>query len=304
MPRDPNMVMTCKKCVAEGVAEPFRGTFGQLGKHSRQDHPKSSPAGGMGAAPPPAGDIPSDALGGSPADGDYTRTDERVPGGAQVNGDGDTMPTKRRTLRDRIWGDRGTEPREAGILSTKERAPVRGHRSSTADVWELGWKFLGGRLERSNLDVVVGRCMVYQSPVAGEVLEGLTKGTFIDRLVQPLARRKDELETAAALFMLPMLLAMLERSPQMAPVLLPMISDAIEVHLFAMVPIVKKERARKTKRAEALRELYPDAAEGVDPIMLILSEMFAGTVFEQGFTDEAIATAQQQVDDATNENVA
>lgn len=314
MPRTPGEVFDCKHCVALGVAEPFRGTAGQVGRHTQTTHPKGervgrvderdrtarragSPASGPtvvdNAPPPGAGDSPADVLGGVPGEG-YVRDDERVPGGATVRADGE--PVRKPTWRERLWRTAPAESPDGPIrtpMSTRERKPTR-KRVDASDVWTFFWRFAGHRLEKSEMDIVVGRCLVYQAPVAGAVLEELTKDTLIDKLIQPLARKSAELETAAALFMLPSLLGMLERKPHMAPVLVPMISDAIEIHLHAMVPIVKEERKKKAQRADALRELYPDAPEGTDPVELVLSEMFAGTVFAQGFDGDALAEAERQ----------
>lgn len=287
MARDPNMVMECKRCVAAGEEQPYRGTFAQLGRHTQAAHKGAKSLKATRAAEA-AADVSRETSRGAEAplpgleaaEGPYTRPDEAVPGGVTIGAEGE-IPRKR-GWRDRIWGAGGRETASSvgGPVSTKEKTPTRGKRSSTDFIFALGWKFMGTRLERSGRDVIVGRCMVYQSPIAGDVLEKLTKGTIIDKALQPFARRADELEAAAALFMLPMLLGMLERNPEMMPVLEPLIRDAIRVHLVAMAPLIKKERADAQALADTTRELFPDAPDGTDPIDLVLGQMVAGTMFD------------------------
>lgn len=286
MPRDPARVMTCRKCREAGEPEPFRGTFAQLGKHHQEVHPKAP------KIDPDADDV---SRGTSVDDGatglgagstPYERPAESVPGGVSVEGGPEEEgPPRKRSWRERLWGAAGREEAGGGAtalgpISGREVQPTRGKRSSTDFIFALGWKFMGARLERSERDIIVGRTMIYQSPVAGDVLEKLTKGTVIDKVLQPFARRADELEAAAALFMLPMLLGMLERNPEMMPVLEPLIRDAIRVHLVAMAPILKKERAEAQSLAEVTLELYPDAPPGTDPVDLVLGQIVAGTAFD------------------------
>lgn len=287
MARDPMRLMNCRKCVAAGEAEPFRGTFAELGRHHQTAHPRGAASAAGGPSTPPAADVSRETSelgdeGGETAGGDYTHPRESVPGGATIV-DGEVIPRKK-SWRERLWGAGADESEMRSPVdaptSSKERAPVRGRRSSTDKLFEMGWRFIGSRLERSETDVIVGRCMVYQSPVAGDVLERLTKGTIIDRILQPLAAKSAELETASALFMLPVLLGMLERNPAAEAVLVPMIQDVLRVHLVAMVPIVKRQRKEQEELADAVRDLYPDAPPGTDPTELILREMIAGTALD------------------------
>jgi hypothetical protein len=272
--------MTCKKCAAAGVEEPFRGTFAELGRHAQVEHPKPRPIDleAAGAADVPRGTLPLEGLE-APEGAEAVREDETVPGGVTITEAG----PERRTWRDRLWGpNRGrlTAAAPAGPVSSTERKPARGKRASTDFIFSLGWKFIGGRLERSGADVIVGRTMVYQSPVAGAVLEKLTRGTIVDTILQPFARRADELEAAAALFTLPLLFGMLERDPQMLPLLEPFIRDAIRVHIVAMAPIIRKEKKDAADLAEVARELFPDAPEGTDPVDIVLGTIVAGTMFD------------------------
>jgi hypothetical protein len=45
-----------------------------------------------------------------------------------------------------------------------------------------------------------------------------------------------------------------------------------------MLPAMKKVQAREEKIDATMREMFPDIPEGVDPVDLIIEQMFAGFV--------------------------
>lgn len=55
-----------------------------------------------------------------------------------------------------------------------------------------------------------GRCLQAQSAMAGVLLEDITRGTVVDRLIQPLARAEDKLDKSFALVAPPLLVFLLE----------------------------------------------------------------------------------------------
>lgn len=55
-----------------------------------------------------------------------------------------------------------------------------------------------------------GRCMMYQSPMAGVLLEDVAKNTIADRLMQPVARAEDKVDKLFALAAPPVLVLALE----------------------------------------------------------------------------------------------
>lgn len=304
-PPDGSKEYECRKCLAAGIDPPFRGTPSAIGRHSRADHAgvANEVKAAAAAATAPIVDVPLDGLGPDAEPGGYVREDERVPGGVTITpGEGETKPGVMQRIRRKVWGAVDeiptTEARQGVPVSGRERKPGRSGRSATAPVFELVWRMAGARLERSNLDPAVGRTLVWQSALAGETIERATKGTWIDRLVQPFAQRADELEVMGALFGLPVMIGYLERNPQQAAVIVPVIADMLEVHLHAMAPVIKKQREKSAKARESARELYPNLPEGADPTAYVLAELFAGTVFETGFGPDELAAYAAMIDEA------
>jgi hypothetical protein len=62
----------------------------------------------------------------------------------------------------------------------------------------------------------LGRCLTMQAPVAGEILEDVVKGTFVDNALQPIARAEDKAKAVAALVLPPALVVAIEQA-QMLP---------------------------------------------------------------------------------------
>lgn len=186
---------------------------------------------------------------------------ERAPGAPRPS----SGPSR---LRDRL---RNRKP--AADVPGGERRPrtTKGPRVPTAKLFQALWARPGQLLLNSGADPAVGRVLIYQAPRAGEVLERATKGTFIDKAIQPLARRAEDATEVAQLLALPMLVALYERNP--TPVVELMMREAMRAHLIAMVPLVKAQRAEEAKYAEMVAEMGLDP--GDDPIGAVLSEVFA-----------------------------
>ena len=103
------------------------------------------------------------------------------------------------TIRERIQGARG------------KKKPAKKHpRVSVAPLISEAWAVMGGIAQR--IDRPVGTCLIFQSAVAGPVLEDIVKGTVADRALQPLARAEDKAKAVAALAGPPMLVAAIEHA--------------------------------------------------------------------------------------------
>lgn len=189
--------------------------------------------------------------------------------------------------RERLWG--GT----AGKLqSTGERAPRRFKHESTATLLGGAWGGIGSFLVRfgSQLDQPTGRMLQYQAPVAGEILEKITADTWFDRVVlQPIARNTDNAEMAAALFGLPALVFLYPRVPAEArPTLEPFMQEAVRAHIHAMVPVIKKKRARDREDAKVLEDMRdeglidPEIATITEAIDAVLMMVFTGKPAAEG----------------------
>jgi len=92
----------------------------------------------------------------------------------------------------------------------KGKAKVKHKRISVAPLISEAWLFMGGAAQR--IDVPLGRCLQMQSPVAGEIMEDIVRGTAGDRILQPFARAEDKAKAVAALLLPPALVVALEQA--------------------------------------------------------------------------------------------
>src|SRR5215831_209712 len=92
----------------------------------------------------------------------------------------------------------------------KGKAKVKHKRISVAPLISEAWLFMGGAAQR--IDVPLGRCLQMQSPVAGEIMEDIVRGTAGDRFLQPFARAEDKAKAVAALLLPPALVVALEQA--------------------------------------------------------------------------------------------
>lgn len=145
------------------------------------------------AAAEPAAQAPADL------DGRGPESDSAGPAPARE----ETPPRRVRSagsrLRDRIRGPSGGSAR-------KRRT---GHaRISTEKLITRGWEAAARILQPVNLPVA--RCVDWQSPTAGALLEEAVRGTIVDKVLQPFARAEDRLEIGAALIGPPVLIFALQ----------------------------------------------------------------------------------------------
>lgn len=155
------------------------------------------------------------------------------------------------------------EPKPA---KSKKRAP----RVSTARGFSAAWKRVGTMLVVSGADVPVGRALIYQSPRAGEMLDNLVADTFVDKAIQPLARKGEALAELGSLVMLPVLVGMYERTG--SPLIEQMLREVMREHLTAMLPLIAAQREEEKKNAQLVRDMGLDP--GDDAIGAVLFEMF------------------------------
>jgi len=147
---------------------------------------------------------------GPPAEGEA-----EGPGEGASNLPAEVTPTRPRTnarqaLSDRIR-NRARSGRGRGRSGNRGRSgarrPVR-ERVSVSGVIEWGWAALAQAV--NPISRSTARVLAMQAPVAGDVLEDSIKGTFADRVLQPIARGQHRISAAGALFLLPASIAGLE----------------------------------------------------------------------------------------------
>jgi hypothetical protein len=144
--------------------------------------------------------------------------------------------------------------------SPTKKPSIRKHhsRQSVEKVIGWGWSMLGNMLE--NVNPPMGRVMEMQGPVAGELLEGVVKDTVIDRVLQPLARAGERGEILFALAGPPLLIGAISARPQMAPLLVPPLREALMSWMRVAGPSLEKKKAE----AEQFKEEY---GQGVDELI-------------------------------------
>jgi hypothetical protein len=130
------------------------------------------------------------------ADGGVTEADfgpePGEPPAAEVVPSRPRKQRARKPLMDRL---RGAPPPKAGgrgkmQRAVKKRVPL--DRLATR-VWEIGGRII------SQVDIPLGRIVVWQSDVAGLMFEQMARDTIVDRLAQPVARAEQRAEMGFAL---------------------------------------------------------------------------------------------------------
>jgi hypothetical protein len=178
-------------------------------------------------------------------------------------------------VRQLFAGARSNKVKPEAAPGTKETRPKVVHRrESLTDLLGLGWGGIGTALARGP-DIPVGRAMQAQSPVAGEILDQAIKGTVVDKLLQPIARKADSAQALFGLLGVPILVGALERRPELAPTLGPLLYSAVETWVVEMAPIMRKRQARADKVRKTLQDAFPDLPEGVDPVAQMIEAFFA-----------------------------
>lgn len=149
------------------------------------------------AHPPAVADSPPPSP--PSASGRGPESDSTGPAGARE----ETRPRKvraaRTSLRGRVWG---------GSSRSGRKRKDRGPRVSTEKLIQRGWETAARILLPVNLPVA--RCLDWQAPTAGAILEEAVRDTVVDKLLQPVARVEDKLELGAALLGPPVLIFALQ----------------------------------------------------------------------------------------------
>ena len=205
-----------------------------------------------------------------------------------VSGSSETAPGSRAkpSLRDRLLGpkkEKPSDPRPAP--PTREKTPSRGgrpgKRESAAETLGDIWSGFGG-LAKSAGHVPTGRCLQWQAPIAGEMLDEAVAGSVVDKVaLQRIVKGRQRFDLLGAVLGPPLLVMAIERNPANAETLMPMLRSSIRHGLPLMVPAIKKVQAREAKIAEATELLFADLPgyePGTDPVDVVLSMMFEGWV--------------------------
>lgn len=182
-------------------------------------------------------------------------------------------------FREMLFGSGNTETiSQQKAPLTKERRPGgSAKRVSGSEFIGSAWEILGGFVSRYPRHRPSGLMLQFQSQAAGEILDEAIKGTFVDRIaLQKLVRAKGTLDSISSVLLPPVLVFAIEMNPDRAQMLMPMLYSSIKNSLPKMVAPVKKARKKAEEEAEAIRQLFPELADGVDPIQSIMDQIFEG----------------------------
>lgn len=173
--------------------------------------------------------------------------------------------------------------RAKAVDGVVDRRPKR--RVSSAG--SLGWAWVGlANVAARSGFLPVGRVMEMQAPVAGVMLEQATKGTVVDKLIQPLCRGGEKGKIIGALIAPPFLVAAIQQRPALYPQLAPMLEEC----LYQWIEIAGPEVAKKAKvRAEREAQYGSDVASMMEAI-------FAPMVAEQQAQQEAERASMEQTE--------
>lgn len=183
-----------------------------------------------------------------------------------------------------IRGIFSRKPKEAAPRTGERKPRISFRRQSTAPLFEFVWGQAGQGLMMTGADVPVGRVLTLQAPMVGDVLDEAIKGTVIDRAIQPFVRQGDRAKLLAAVVLPPLCVGIIERNPEMADTLAPVLRAVMMPMLVELAASLKKAKAKEEKMVEALadlgdlfpQELIAEAkARGQSPVDLIIESFFA-----------------------------
>ena len=126
----------------------------------------------------------------------------------------------------------------------------RPKRVSIEEVASGMWGLLGLGLMQLPQTVPVGRVLAMQAPVIGIVAEEQAKDTFVDKVLQPIARAEGKAKTVAAVFGPPALVGIMTQRPDLAPVCMPVLKTLLLTWADIAGPAMEKVEKRAAQFAE------------------------------------------------------
>lgn len=139
-----------------------------------------------------------------------------------------------------------SKPQTARAAVRKAKRP----RVSTENV--VGFLWGGFAALVKPISAPAARAFAMEAPIAGMVLDETIKGTFTDRLLQPLARAEAQGKVWGALLAPPLLVAAIDKRPDKAEMLLPMLRQSLAWHIEVAGPKMEE----KAKRDAEFEEKY------------------------------------------------
>ena len=156
------------------------------------------------------------------------------------------------------WMRRGAPRTTTGRPRAHRRVPVDG-------LFAMAWGALGKLTERPET-LPVSRCMKLQAPAAGLVLDDALKGSFIDRMAQPLARGAKRGEIVFGVVGPPILVAAVCQRPELYDVVKPMLMEALKSWVLLAGPKIRKAKEKERRLLEELDGDLSSIEEMIDAL--------------------------------------
>lgn len=143
----------------------------------------------------------------------------------------------------------------------------------------------GYLLVSKDIDPPVGRCLQLEAPLAAQQIDRAIAHTWLDKLLQPLFRKSDDLEGLGAVFALPIVVGLYERKPQWASILEPAMEELVGSTLDLVAPLMRAQKSKRRRSARSMTDINEafDIPRGADPVKYILG----GWIFQDSQNPEA-----------------
>jgi hypothetical protein len=132
---------------------------------------------------------------------------------------------------------RGAISRRSKAPTTTSRKPKQ-PRVSTENVISGFWSLMS--LVVKPISLPAAKAFAMEAPVAGMILDDQIRGTFTDRVLQPLARAESQGKTFGALMAPPLLVMAIDKYPARAEMLLPMLRKSLVWHIQVAGPKIEQ----------------------------------------------------------------
>lgn len=179
---------------------------------------------------------------------------------------------------DKLFEGEGDKENEKPESPFKEKDAPKRHsgRASGESVLTTIVTIGGGVLVNRRIDPGVGRVLQLESPLLAQRIDKAIANTFVDRLLQPLFRKGDDLEGLGAALALPIMVGIVERKPEMFPMMEPMMEEIIGTVLEEVAPLVRKSKTKRRAAARTLTDINEafDIPRGEDPIKAVMGFLF------------------------------
>lgn len=133
----------------------------------------------------------------------------------------------------------------SGSRSKSPKSRKQKPRVSIADIVTTGWWALSKAAEP--ISSPMAKMLAIEAPVAGMMLDESLKGTLVDRVLQPIARAEESGKVVAALLMPPLLVGAIDKNPNMAGNLLPLLRKSLAWHIETAGPKIAEKMAKEAE---------------------------------------------------------